>query len=255
MLEDYMAQNKIEVIYHYNNKELDEIIKRVVILKTSIDKEEIEKEFKQSNRKVHIFQGVLKCNECSGNMCYNERYKGYKCTNSQKIRGRCTAHSIKEEYLLEVIKKSIETYLENRINIEELYSIENKKYIIAEAYRKELRKIQNELKRVENQLEMMYLDDTNLLMSEISIESLMKALKKKQKFLNIKKGNVQSLIKKNEDEGTSYNETYKSKLDKILCFSHIDKNIIESLIDSIVVFENKSLKEKRVDVYYKFKKK
>ncbi len=248
-----MIQDKIEIMYNYDKRELNEIIKKLVTTRISIDKKELEKTFKQSNREIHIFKGVLKCNECGGNMFYNERYKGYKCANSQKIRGRCTSHSIKEEYLLEAIKESITDCLENNIDIEELYKMENKKAITADAYKKELKKIQRELQKIESQFEVMYSEEISGITSYRNFENLMRALQKKQQFLIIKQGNVESLKLKNEDESEIYYQICKEEVDKILGFKDINREFIEALVDKIVISENKALREKKVDIYYRFK--
>lgn len=249
-----MAKNNIEVTYHYNNKDLFKIIKKLANVGLSIDKEVIEKDSKQSLKRVYLFSKVFKCNECGGNMCYREGYKGYKCITSQKRKGVCTSHSVKEEYLLKTIKESLKAYLEQKIGWEELYKLENKKYITAEGYRKELTKIEGELQKINNQFEVMYSNKINGVVNYRSFESLMRALKKKQQFLIMKKRNVEYLIAKNDDEARKEYIRYKEKVDKILYFKDIDADIIEALVDKILVSENKKLKEKRVDVYYKFKK-
>jgi hypothetical protein len=254
MLEDTMAGNNIEVTYHCGNKELIEIIRKLADINLLINKEEIEENLKKRHRKVHLFSRVLKCDECDGNMSYKESYKGYKCATSQKGKRLCTSHSVKEEYLLKVTRESFKNYLDQNINWEELYKLKNKKYITAEGYRKELVRIERELQKIDNQIEILYFDNINESMSFRSFESLMRALQKKQQFLVMKKGNVESLILKNIEEGRAGYKSFKEKLDKILYFRDIDADIIEALIDKILVSENKELKEKKVDVYYKFRK-
>lgn len=254
-----MAQGTITVTSHYGNKDLDEIIKKLVYEKLSINKIETigasnsSFELKKTFKCTHIFSEILKCNECGGNMSYKERYKGYKCTNSQKGGGICTAHSIKEDYLLEVIKNSLRSYMENKIDIVELYKMENKKAITADGYRKELKKIERELQKIEKQFEIMSLDKVHGLMSDRSFENLMRALQKKQQFLIIKKSNVEGLMEKSEDESELYYENYKEEINKVLGLNAIDKSITEALIDKIIVSENRFLEEKKVDIYYKFK--
>lgn len=246
-----MSRNIIEVRYHYENKKMSEIIKDLV----SIDLIKGEKNFKEVCRKIHIFSKVLKCNECGGGMCYRDKYMGYKCTNSHKTGGICTSHSVKEEFLVEQIKKALDAYSKEKQNIENEGILQNKKLITAEGYRKELIKIESELLKIESQLEMMLLDDFNISFSECDIEIYMRALQKKQQFLIMKRGNVKSLIKRNEEEGEIYFKVFKDKLDKVLNLSNLDANIIGILIEKIIVSENKDLKEKRVDVYFKFKEK
>lgn len=254
-----MAQGIITVNSHYGNKDLDEIIKKLVYEKSSINKIETigasnsSLKLKKTFKCIHIFSGMLKCNECGGNMSYKERYRGYKCTNSQKGGGRCTAHSIKEDYLLEVIKNNLRSYMENKVDRVGMYKMENKKAITADGYRKELKKIERELQKIEKQFEIMCSDKIQGLISDKSFENLMRALRKRQQFLIIKKSNVEGLKERSEDESELYYENYKEEMDRVLGLNTIDKSIIEVLIDKIIVSENRFLEEKKVDIYYKFK--
>lgn len=260
-----MSKSSITVTYHFGNKDICEIIKNLVSIDSPMSKEEIEnlwsnsaylrreKTFKQGKRKMHIFSGVLKCNECGGNMSYKEAYKGYKCTNSQKGGGICTSHSVKEECLLELIKESLKIHSQKGIDIEGIYKIENRKSIIANGYEKELSKIQRDLNKIEEQMEIMYLDKLHGLISDRSFENLKRAFQKRQQFLISKKEKVESLKLKSQSESNLYYEIWKEEVDKILSFNNIDRRIIDALIYKIVISENKLSKEKKIDIYYKFK--
>lgn len=115
-----MAQHRWSKV-NYKIKKVVEIPREEWIIgekyKGIIDKKTFEKVQKTiANRKknyrykgdIHLFSSVLFCNECKAPMYYRKSYKGYKCKNSQ-IGGKiCTAHSIKEEILLEEISKRIQ---------------------------------------------------------------------------------------------------------------------------------------------------
>jgi len=58
---------------------------------------------------MHPFSTVLTCNECNGSMSYRKKYEGYKCSDSQRGGGRCTAHSVKEQFLKATIKNNTVT--------------------------------------------------------------------------------------------------------------------------------------------------
>lgn len=259
-----MTGSTIVVTYHYGNAEIGEIIKNLVSINLPMDKEEIDTLWSNSSsmrkkktfkirKKLHIFSGILKCNECGGNMFYKEKYKGYKCTNSQKGGRICTAHSVKEEYLIEIIKKNLKSYFQKTLNMEALYKTENKKSITADGYKKELNKIDRDILKIEEQLEVMYSDKLHGLISDRSFDNLKRALQKRQQFLILKKGNVESLKSKTQNESDLYYEVWKEELDKILNFEDINRSLIEELIDEIVISENKVLKEKKIDIYYKFR--
>lgn len=75
------------------------------------------------SRKEHLFSSILVCNECGGSMCYRKNYSGYKCNNSQTGRGRCTAHSIKEEELKKIVIKEVKEAYKRYKDDCEFYSI------------------------------------------------------------------------------------------------------------------------------------
>lgn len=259
MLGDVMTERKVRVNYYYGKEELYEIIKKIVNKRLSANEREVVEENRSSEiaRKTfkynHIFSGILKCHECNENMSYNKKYGGYNCINSQRVEGKCTDHFVKEEYLLEIIKNNLKVYIDNNINIEELYKIENKKAITADGYKKELNKIKRELQKIENQVELMYSHDIDGSINKKNIKSLMRALQKRQQFLIIKRSYVEGLKERNEIEGNLYYESYKEEMDKMLDLGYIDKNFIESLVEKIIVSEDENLNEKKIDIYYKFK--
>lgn len=64
---------------------------------------------------IHLFSSVLFCGECNSPMYYRQKYKGYKCKNSQSFSGLCTAHSVKEEVLLSEIKEKLTASIDNNV--------------------------------------------------------------------------------------------------------------------------------------------
>ena len=73
------------------------------------------KNYRYKGQNVYIFSSVLKCSECGGSMSYRKKFQGYKCTNSQMGGGRCTAHSLKEEELKDIIIADLIQYALTKI--------------------------------------------------------------------------------------------------------------------------------------------
>ncbi|MDD3223273.1 MAG: recombinase family protein [Clostridium sp.] len=55
----------------------------------------------------HIFSSIIFCGDCGSPMYYRKNFKGYKCKRSQEGGKKCSAHSIKEELILEKIIEEI----------------------------------------------------------------------------------------------------------------------------------------------------
>lgn len=80
-------------------------------------------EYRYKNNVWHAYSRIMSCKECGGKFSYRNSYAGYKCSNSQKGQGRCTAHSIKEEFLNTLVARELERYFSLCINKRELLKI------------------------------------------------------------------------------------------------------------------------------------
>lgn len=211
------------------------------------------KNLRYKGNNMHLFSGVLKCSECSGSMCYRKNYKGYKCTNSQMGGGRCTAHSVKEDYLKLLIIDDLKKFVSMYVNKNQLYKEAEKLVLKKDNYETQLRNIEKELNIIDNQFEKMYVDKLNKVISERNFENITKSIEKKQEFLIKQKEELMELKQKSSDKNSLYN-MYKEKIDNIISFKEFDRFVVESFIDKIIVSEDKMTKEKKIEIYYKFSK-
>lgn len=210
------------------------------------------KGLRYKNDKLHPFSGVLKCGDCGGSMCYRKNYQGYKCTNNQTGGERCTAHSVKEDTLKQIIMKDLKKFINEHINIKSIYTHINKELGKENSCEKELDNIEKELKQLDNQFQRIYTDKINKVIIERNAKNLMNSIEKKQDFLLKRRKDIHVDLKKVNNKN-SYYEVYKEKIDKILNFEEIDRYIVESFIDKIIIYEKKAAKEKNINIYYKFK--
>lgn len=206
--------------------------------------------YRYKNDSVHIFSGVLKCNECGGSMTYRKKFKGYKCTNSQMGGGRCTAHSVKEEYLKKIILDDLKK-LVNKHNRDGMYYEEIKTIKIENDFEEKLKKIDEEISLTDRKLESIYTDKLNNIITERNFNMLINSIQKKQEELLKKKEELQAKINSANSKNQII-EKYKEFINKIVEFKNFDRFTIESLIDQIVVIEDKCSKEKTINIYYKF---
>ena len=206
------------------------------------------KKLRYKNNKIHLFSGVLQCKECGGSMCYRNNYKGYKCTNSQIGGKRCTAHSVKEDFLKDIIKDDLSKYI-SKLNINEFYEefikVKNGQYDY-----KKLQSLEYRLKKISEKIGQLYSDKVNGTLSERNFYFTLKEAQKEQEKLEIEKSNIERKLKENSIE-SNYNKE-KNKINDILSFENLDRNAIETLIEKIIISYNKDTREKSVEIFYKF---
>jgi len=207
--------------------------------------------YRYKNGIVHPFSTVLKCGGCGGSMSYRKKYQGYKCTNSQMGGGRCTPHSIKEEYLTTEIKDYIGNLINNKIDKDKYYiKVDGIKF--DNKFAKELSKVNEELSTLDNKFQKLYEDKLNEIISERNFTNMSKTIQSKQESLIKRKKELGEIVQNNNND-IDITKIYRDEIDKLLSLKEIDRNFVEALVDKIIVNEDKETKEKTVDIYFKFK--
>lgn len=235
-------------------KEFKGIISKKTFEKVQKIINERRKKFRHKDGNVHLFSGVLKCNECKGSMSYRTKFKGYKCTNSQRGGGKCTAHSIKEEYLKTAIINDLRRHVLQINNMEEIYELLREKIKEDNNYEKKLECLNKQLDKLDGKIQNIYNDKLNGVINDRNFTMLVTITEQKQENIINKKNKLINKIESNDfkvQEEQTYNY-YKNFIDEILSFKDLDRFILESLVDKIVVSEDRDSKDKSVDVYYKF---
>lgn len=200
------------------------------------------------NNRVYPFSGVLLCKECGGSMCYRKNYNGYKCTNSQTGGKKCTAHSIKEEVLEGIVKDDLKEYV-SKVNIDKLYD-EFIKIQGGQLNHKKLQAIEYRLKKLDEKIKQLYSDKVNELVSERNFYSILKEGQKEQQVLETEKTKINRVLE--ESSSKDYYNKSKNKINDILSFQNLDRSIVETLIEKIIVSESKENGEKCIEIFYKF---
>ncbi len=208
--------------------------------------------YRYKNGIVHPFSTVLKCGKCGGSMTYRKSYEGYKCTNSQQGAKRCSPHSIKESKLIEIASNEIKNMVEQKSDKEEIYNKYNNLKLKNNVLNN-LELVEVKLKFLDNQFKKLYEDKLEETVNERNFKFMLNEIQMKQdklikkrdelKNLNANNGDVKELLKK-----------YKPEMDALLNGKTIDRKLVETLIDKIVIIEDENTKEKNVQVYFKFHK-
>lgn len=210
-----------------------------------------ERGYRYKNNNIHPFSTVLVCNECGGSMCYRKAYKGYKCANSQAGGGRCTAHSIKEEYLIKLIAGELSMYTSAKINRDDIYKEVMDKIQKWDDLQKRLKMIDKEISKLDDRLKAVYDDKLNDLLNERNFKSMLKDIQDNQDEL-IRRREILLTKQSTSDNYDYIFKSYKDKIDRILSFQELDRMMVESFVDRIIVSEDKSSRDKKIDIYFKF---
>lgn len=194
---------------------------------------------------IHLFSTVLQCGDCGGSICYRKAYEGYKCANSQRGGGRCTAHSVKEEDLKNILKEELKRLVKEKVDKDKLYKEVNKELYTENNYEKEFKRIEQELKKIDSKVRIIYEDKLSGIISERNFKEIIKDIENKQKKLEERKEDLEVRLKDKRNEEEIF-ESYKEYIDKILEFDEFDREIIEILVESIVVSEKEKKKQIKI---------
>ncbi len=208
----------------------------------------------EKKQKVYLLSGVLKCADCGQNMIrktttYNgKKYFYYVCVNN-KLTKQCSSHSIKFDEVENVVEHSIRTEINKMLQVEKLFKnadtfpiknneIEKLNMHIA-TNKEELAKYERyKVSLFEKFLSDVITKDDYLEFKGVYDENIQKILET-IKSLNVKLEEVSS----NNNE----KDTMIKKIKKYQNFKVLTREIVVTLIDEILVFNDKSL-----EIKYKF---
>lgn len=211
-----------------------------------------------SNRdKVYLLSGVLKCADCGQNMIRKstssngKKYFYYVCVNNKQTK-ECSSHSIKFEEVEDIVSKSVKAEIKKLIETKDLFKNTNSlplKNNELEKLNKHINIQKDELKRYEKYKESLF----EKFISDIITKEDYKEFKENYSR-NIE--NISENIKKLENEikeiSSNSNEknTLVNKFLKYKNFEKLTREIVVTLIDEILVYNDKSL-----EIKYKFNEK
>ncbi len=247
--------NKISLVPEENwifGGEFEGIISKEDFKKTQeMMKKRKENNYRYRNGVIHPFSTVLKCGKCGGTMTYKKKYEGYKCVNSQQGSNRCSPHSVKEEALIEIVSSDMKRFIDKKIDKEAAYNKFNN-IDMENNSKEELVKVNNELSLLDLKLKRIYEDRLRGALTDRNFNNMLGYIQQQQEEV-VKKKNQLLIYKNNYEYDGELLLKYKPELRKFLEGEFIDRNLIETLIDKIIVEELGEKKEKQITIYYKFK--
>ena len=201
--------------------------------------------YRYKNGVLHPFSKILKCGDCNGAMIYRAKYKGYKCVNSQMGGQRCTPHSLKEEYLIELIKTNLKEIIDKNINKGKYYN-SIKDIRLDNNFEKELVTIRQQLSTLDSKFEKLYGDKFMEVITERNFSNMVAVIQNKQEKLLNRKKELDEILSNNSDIDDVL-QIYKDEIEKVLEVREMDRAVVETLVEKIIVTENKGKKEKNVE--------
>lgn len=204
----------------------------------------------KTERPKRILEGKIFCKECGNRLSVYYRKKlDYWSINCNRYsrdpkRGRCSSHfypyDYLEEQILEQFNNSVSTFIKE-LDIEELNKeVQKNVHKETEDIDKKINDLSKEKEQIMNKLSTLYSDRCNNIISaelykELSTESEIK-LKKINNIIEeekIKKQNIKNKANVLPD--------YSKKIKELLDLNKPKKELINTLIDKIVIDENRNL--------------
>ncbi len=211
----------------------------------------------RNRNKVYLLSGVLKCADCGQNMIRKstsskgKKYFYYVCVNNKQTK-ECSSHSVKFEEVEDIVSKSINVEIKKLIEIKELFK-NTKSFPIKNneigKLNKHIAKQKEELLKYEKYKESLF---EKFISDIITKEDY--TLFKETYSRNIK--NILENIKKLEVEikeistNNGDKNNFLNKFLKYEDFHNLTREVVVTLVDEILVYNDKSL-----EIKYKFNEK
>ena len=259
-----MVQNRRSKVNYKVKKIIKNNPKDYIIVENThesiIDKEtfsEVQKRIpknvgRNEKKENHLLDGLLYCGDCGHRISVQARRKKdnrcytvcnyYRTYMKQKL---CTTHSNNYDELEKTIIKSLINMCLNYLNKDEIKNnvlnnlTEDNKF----NDKKELEILTKDIKQINDNLDIIYIDKLNKKITEEQFERLKLKLENE---LNIKQKRYNEL---NNEIDDTIHEEYKNKMiheyiNKFLSMKEPSRELIINLIDKIEIFEDKTIKIK-----------
>ena len=256
-----MVQNKRSKVNYKVKKVIKNNPKDYIIVENThepiIDKEtfyEVQKRIpknvgRNEKKENHLLDGLLYCGDCGHRISIQSRRKKdnrcyticnyYRTYMKQKL---CTTHSNNYDELEKIIINSLINICLNYINKDKVKNNVLNKLIEDNKFNnnKELEIITNDIKQINDNLDIIYIDKLN---KKITEEQFGRVKIKLENQLNIKQKKYNEL---NNSINDNINEEAKNKMiskyvNKFLVMKEPGRELIINLIDKIEIFEDKTI--------------
>lgn len=213
-------------------------------------------EWNYSNREPHLLKGLVFCSSCGSRVTYNKNHgKYFRLVCSQyKKQGKefCSNINMREDYLIENVMNSLKKNIKLYLKEENLVLNNTTKREVNKDNKKNI--YTNKINEIEKYIKSLYQDKVDGLIDNDTFGSLLKNYKSEKKVYEEKINKLQSKSEENVKNETTIQDIKELKKYALsfLNFDNeeqVDRNILIRLIDRIEVG-----KDKKISIFYKFKK-
>ncbi len=203
---------------------------------------------RNEKKENHLLDGLLYCGDCGHRISIQARRKKdnrcyticnyYRTYMKQKL---CTTHSNNYDELEKAIMNSLTEICLNYMNKEEIKNntLNNLTKDNKINNKKELETLTNDMKQINDNLDIIYIDKLNKKITEEQFERVKVKLKTE---LNTKQKRYNELNHiNNKFNEESRNKMMNGYMDKFLSMKEPNRELIVNLIDRIEIFENKTI--------------
>lgn len=213
-------------------------------------------EWNYTDRAPHLLKGLVFCSECGSRVTYNKNHGKYfrlVCSRYKK-QGKdfCSNINMREDYLIENVINSLNKNI--KLYLKEDNIIVNKAQKKDDNRNNEKSRYINKINEIEKYIKNLYQDKVDGLIDNDTFSNLLKNYRDEKKNYEEKLSKIKSQIENNTN-----NETTKKDIKELKKYAlsflnfdnkeQIDRNILIRLIDKIEVG-----KDKKISIFYKFKK-
>lgn len=207
---------------------------------------------RNEKKEIHLLDGLLYCGDCGHRISIQSRRKKdnkcyticnyYRTYIKQKF---CTLHSnnydVLEQVVLDAFRSYCLKYLDSKmVKDSVLKDIDN---VDVKFIQKDIKVLEQEIIRINENLDSIYLDKLNKVISEEQFERVKLKLENE---LILKKDGLLELIECNNDIGNKLEQNKKIDkfIDEFLSMKSLGRELIISLVDRINIYEDKRIELK-----------
>ncbi len=203
---------------------------------------------------VQLFSGMVICGECGASMVRKtvpsggKKYVYYVCS-ANKNGKTCSAHSIRDEKLEEIVFEALRQYIRDVIDLRELLEITDTAPIrTAEAQKvqRRLDKKRGELERLQKLLMSLYENLTDGIIDRDEYARLKKSYAERAAGAERQLEALQNSITEIKEHGGG-NCLWMEQFKKHRNITSLDRNIVVSLIERVMIY-----KDRRVEITYRW---
>lgn len=193
------------------------------------------------DQNVSVFAGFLKCGDCgralSKNVSIGQVH--YVCATYKNYgKGKCTSHRVNHKDLEQIILNDLNTIISSVKDLKFIVDKQNKSQLIdKESIKKTIGNYDSQISRIMNNKKESYSDYRDGLISKEGYIEYISECEKKVSLLTKKKDDL--LQKMNKEK------TYTPWIQKLLEIGKVeilDKEILDEMLDTIYVYQDKTIK-------------